>query len=244
MHRFYSPSSCVLPGKIILTDKSLIHRIVKVSRIKIGEEVAMFDDKQNEYVCRARELNNDQVILEIKEKLEAKKQNINLTIACAIPKNVKMDDIVDKLTQLGADRIIPLKTERVVVKLDKRKEAARLERWRKISRSATLQSQRNKFPEVEPVTDFKDLLSGLRQFDLKLLPTLSGSRKNLKSCLEPVLAKNILVLIGPEGDFSGEEVTLAIKSGCLPVTLGDLVLRVDTAAIAVASFIRFYYENH
>ena len=150
-----------------------------------------------------------------------------------------MDDIVDKLTQLGIDRIIPLKTERVVVKLDKHKEALRVERWRKITRSASIQSHRNKMPVVEPIRTLAVLLSESDQFDLKLIPTLTGSRRKLKDCLEQVSVKNILVLIGPEGDFSDEEVGLAIKAGCVPVTLGDLVLRVDTAAIAVAAILNY-----
>jgi 16S rRNA (uracil1498-N3)-methyltransferase len=244
MHRFYSSGIKVSAEKIILTDKQAIHRIVRVSRIKIGERIALLDETGNEYTCRALEFNTGEVVLELIEKRRGIKQDSNITVACAIPKKVKMDDIVDKLTQLGVDRIIPLKTERVVVKLDKLKESFRLERWRKISLSASLQSQRNKFPCVDVITTFKSLLSGSQGFDLKLIPTLCGERKKLKDCLERASAKNILVLIGPEGDFTDEEVSQALKAGFQPVTLGDLVLRVDTAAIAVASFIRFYYENH
>lgn len=148
-----------------------MHHIVRVLRIKTGEEVAVFDDKGNEYVALVKESASNQVTLEIKNKLMPKKQNIRITIACAILKDSRMDDIVDKLTQLGVDRIIPLKTARVIVKLDKLKEAARLTRWRKISQSASKQSQRNGFPAIDPVKDFKELTSESREFDLN--PTLT-----------------------------------------------------------------------
>jgi 16S rRNA (uracil1498-N3)-methyltransferase len=166
-----------------------------------------------------------------------------LTVACAVPKKCKIDDSIDKVTQLGVYRIIPLATERVIVKFEKNKEDSRLVRWRRIALSASQQSQRNSLPIVDPLTDIKVLLSNVRDFDLKLIPTLGGKRKDLSEVIVENKVKNILVLIGPEGDFTENEVSLAISSGCIPISLGDLVLRVDTAAIAVASFIKLLRIN-
>ncbi len=98
-------------------------------------------------------------------------------------------------------------------------------------------------PVVEPVRDIKEVLSASQEFDLKLIPTLSGERRALRDIFTKSSAKNILFLIGPEGDFSGEEIELAKKAGFIPVSLGDSVLRVETAALCVASFIRIH-ENH
>jgi 16S rRNA (uracil1498-N3)-methyltransferase len=169
--------------------------------------------------------------------LNPRKSSIN--IACAIPKKSKFDDIVDKLTQLGVDRIIPLKTERAVVKLSIQKGEARLQRWVKIALSAAQQSQRSILPQISPLTDFRELIKKSTGFNLKLIPTLEGERKTLKEALSPVLPlpANILILIGPEGDFSPKEIDLALKHNFIPVSLGSTVLRVETAAIAVASFI-------
>lgn len=86
-------------------------------------------------------------------------------------------------------------------------------------------------------------MSDSGSFDLKLIPTLTGERKPCKEILKESKAKNILVIIGPEGDFTSEELDSAKKAGCIPVSLGDLVLRVETAAVAVASFIHLYYEK-
>lgn len=244
MHRFYSSSENISDDKIIVSDIKQIHRMRDVLRIKINDRVTVFDNRGNEYLCGIKELSKKQAVLEIKDKISTKIiSRIKITVACAIPKKSKMDDIIDKLTQLGVERIIPMKTKRVVVEIDKKKESLRLNRWQKISQTASEQSQRNIIPIIEPIKGLNEVLSEARDFDLKLIPTLVGEQKSLNVVLQ-VVPKNILILIGPEGDFTPEEVDLAKKSGCIPVSLGDLVLRVETAAIAIASFIRLYYEYY
>ena len=150
-----------------------------------------------------------------------------------------MDDIVDKLTQLGVDVIIPLETERVVVRIEENRRS-RLERWQKIARSAAEQSRRNIIPSIPGILDFKAALAQAKSADLKLIPTLDGERKNLKEALTGCSFKDIFVLIGPEGDFTAQEVGQAVNSGFDPISLGDSVLRAETAAIAVAGYLRFY----
>lgn len=244
MHRFFYPSRNIVNGKIIISDKEEAHHIKDVLRLKLKDEVIAFDEHANEYLCAIERI-SQHVVLGIKSGIlpSNKDKGVKITIACAIPKKAKMDDIVDKLTQLGVARIIPLLTERVVVKLDKHKKALRFERWKKIALSALKQSGRKTLPVIEPVTGIKELLSKAENYDLKLIPNLSGERQALREILGKKEAKNILALIGPEGDFTAEEVNLAQKAGFLPVTLGDIVLRVDTAAISIASFIKLFYEK-
>jgi 16S rRNA (uracil1498-N3)-methyltransferase len=148
-----------------------------------------------------------------------------------------MDDIIDKLTQLGAAGIIPLETERVIVKLEDG-HSSRLERWRKIARSAAEQSQRNTLPEISPVMTLSEVLAQSEDYDLKLIPTLTGDCRPLKSVLPSVKPARILVLIGPEGDFTPSEVEQSLQAGFVPVSLGGTVLRVETAAIAVAAYLQ------
>jgi len=247
MNRFFI-SQPVISGNIItMQDKEQVHHLKSVLHLKLKEPVVVFDKDGNEYSCLVSGLGNS-VALEIKNRRVFDKANIKLTftIACAIPKKAKFDDIVDKLTQLGVAKIIPLITERVVVKFDRKKESLRLGRWRKIAQSAAEQSQRRDIPEITTINNFKELLSLSPCFDLKLIPTLSGQRKSLEQVFSLSSFSsmvNILVLIGPEGDFSDEEINLAKGAGFIPITLGDLVLRVDTAAIAVASYIRFYAHD-
>lgn len=245
MHRLYCPSQNISDNTIIIDNKEQAHHAKNVLRLKVHEEVVIFDDKGNEYCAILEKSLPKAMIFKIKDKknfiLIAKK--VKITVACAIPKGSRMDEIIDKLTQLGADRIIPLETERVIVKLDKHKRISRQERWKKIALNASLQSQRNTLPILEPIKNIKGLLSDSGSFDLKLIPTLIQERKPLKETLEESKSNNILVIIGPEGDFTSDELVLAKKMGCIPVSLGDLVLRVATAAVAVVSFIRLYYEE-
>lgn len=166
-----------------------------------------------------------------------------LTIACAIPKGSHMDDIIDCLTQLGVERIIPMRTERVVVKLNDARLAARLQRWNKIARSAARQCQRSSIPVISPVADIVEVISNSREFDLKLIPHLSGERRLIKDVLSQGSYKNIIVLIGPEGDFTPAEVELALHNGFTPVSLGHTVLRVATAAIAAAAYIKLALDK-
>jgi 16S rRNA (uracil1498-N3)-methyltransferase len=228
-------------GYIVLSEAGQLHHLKNVLRVKPLERVVVFDGSGMEYVTVVKDVRRDTVKLEVKDKKPSlKPAGISLTLACAIPKKAKMDDIVDKLTQLGVECIIPLETERVVVSLNEEKKSGRLKRWNKIVLNALEQSRRGVFTRVLPVTTFKEVVSSSGKFDLKLIPTLDGERKGIRYVLEEAgrEARSALVLIGPEGDFSPQEVLLAKKAGFIPVSLGPHVLRVDTAAIAVAGFIR------
>jgi 16S rRNA (uracil1498-N3)-methyltransferase len=238
--RIYSASKNISEGKIIINDIEQIHYLKDVLRLKISCTITVFDEKGNEYKATIEQISSKNLSLKILNRLAHEQaMGIRLAIACAIPKKSKFDDIVDKLTQLGVDRIIPLITERVIVKIDRQKAAGRKQRWEKIALAASQQSQRNTVPVIDSVKDFKSALAETKDFDLKLIPTLPGERKSLKEKLEGEKYKNIIVFIGPEGDFTPEEVALAEKAGFIPVSLGESVLRVETAAVAVASFIRF-----
>jgi len=243
MHRILVSSKQISKDKIIMLKGEQAHYIDDVLRLKSNEPVVAFDEAGNEYACSV-EKSTGRITLRVKEKrtLLKNSKRMFLTVACAIPKKSRLDDIIDKLTQLGVDRIIPLKTKRVIIKLDSRKEDLRHGRWKRIAVSAAQQSQRNTLPIIEPIRNIREVLSSSGDFDLKLIPTLTGKRKTLKEVFIASKPKDVLVLIGPEGDFTDEEVALAKKSGFIPVSLGDLVLRVETAAVCVASFIRLY-EN-
>ncbi|MCX5700826.1 MAG: RsmE family RNA methyltransferase [Candidatus Omnitrophica bacterium] len=244
MNRFYCLRADISGDKITIQDREQMHHIKDVLRLKEGEKVAIFDEDKFEYSCVISKI-SDKVYLDIKTRVNPclADSRFKLTIACAIPKKAKIDDITDKLVQLGVHSVIPLMTERVVVKLDKQKKLLRLERWKKIALSAAKQSQRNSLPIIEPVMSFKEVVALADKFDLKLIPTLGGRRKSLKEIFAKITPASIIVLIGPEGDFTDDEVNLAKKAGFIPITLGDLVLRVDTAALAIASFIRLNADH-
>jgi len=237
MHRFYIEK--IEGDDIKLTDDAQLHHIRDVLHLKVGDAVIIFDRAGHEYKATIASIAKKQVELTLAPLKTKRNQNIKLTIACAIPKGRYMDDIIDYLTQLGVERIIPVLTDRVVVKLDTAAIQNRLLRWRKIAQSAAQQCQRSNIPVISPVTNIKDVISDSQDFDLKLIPHLSGKRRLIKNILSKGSYKNIIVLIGPEGDFTPKEVSLALHNDFTPVSLGDTVLRVATAAIAVASYIKF-----
>ncbi len=244
MHRFFSSCQSISDDKIIIGDKEQVHYIKDVLRLKPKDKIIVFDEKGNEYGCAVTKISSS-IALNIQAKHPAfkRQKGPHITVACAIPKKSKFDDIVDKLTQLGVERIVPLLTQRVIIKWDKQKMALQQKRWEKIALCASQQSQRSDLAIIEPIKNIREVLSASEVFDLKLIPALIGRRRALKEIFAQFNPRNILVLIGPEGDFTPQEVDLAKEAGCIPVSLGELVLRVETAAVAVASFIRLY-ANH
>lgn len=245
MKRFYCGNADITGSYIYIKDIKELHHIKDVLRMKVNDKVVVFNDKGYEYEGSIHKINPDFAAVKIQKiKTAATRDNkINIAIACAVPKNSKMDDIIDKLTQLGANRIIPLLTEHTVVRWNNEQKEKHHQRWQKIALSASKQSQRSSLPIVEPVREIGEVFSKAGDFDLKLIPTLGASRKPLKDVFIRSDYKEILILIGPEGDFSAHEVELAVQKGFIPVSLGDLVLRVETAAIAVMSFIKLYLSR-
>lgn len=241
MQRFLASSKNIEADKIIICDKAEVHHAKVVLRLKAGEKVVVFDEKGVEYACSIEELTGKEIVLKVKKKnLPGLKNRVSVCVACALPKKSKMDDIIDKLTQLGVDRIIPLVAQRVIVKLDDNKKAQRLERWKKIALSSVKQSQRSSIPVIEPIRDIEEALKNAESYDLKLIGALIGEKNTLREALEKSKPKNIIIFIGPEGDFTPGELELAKDVGCVPVTLGDTVLRVETAAVCAASFVKLY----
>lgn len=244
MHRFYIPSSNISSEQAEINDPSQANHIKNALRLKVGSKIILFDDKKYEYTAIIQEILDRKVIFNLKNKNRVMTDNkINITVACALPKKSKFDDMVDKLTQLGVNRIIPMITERVIVKLDSSKIDLRQRRWQKIALSAAQQSKRADLVLIDRLKDIQEVLLESKNFDLKLIPNLGEDKNTLKDIFSAHSYKNIIFLIGPEGDFTSQEISLAKKAGFIPVTLGSNVLRVETAAIAVTSFIKLYADS-
>ena len=234
---------CYLPkdklgDRIIISDPRQIHHLAVVLRLKRGDEVSAFDGKESECLCQIEKIAKDKVSLIVLKTKTASLSNKGITLACAIPKNVKMDYIIQKTTELGVNRIIPMHTKRTIVKIDTRKAADKQERWQRIAQEASKQSKRIRFPLIDPVREFKDVLSEISGYDLAIIPNLEKGNKSIAAAVNASKGKSIIFFIGPEGDFTADEVASAREKGCIGVSLGDLVLKVDTAAIAVTAFLR------
>lgn len=242
MNRIYCHSSCVNGAVITVVDRGQTHHM-KVLRLEAGEKVVVFDERGTEYDCVLTELAPGNAVLAVENTRPAPRANVPaITVAVAIPKKSKIDDIVEKLTQLGCDRVVPLITERVIVRADERDLAIRHQRWEKIAFSASQQSQRNTVCAVDLPVTFEAFIARARGFDLKLIPTLEGERKNFRDVLEQVSPKDVVVLIGPEGDFTPAETVAAADAGFIPVSFGKNVLRVETACLYAASALVYRFR--
>ena len=152
----------------------------------------------------------------------------------------KMDYIIQKTTELGIESIIPMNTARTVVKLKKDKISSRRKRWGRIAKEAAKQCGRSKITLIEEYLDFKDIVEKVKSYDLVLMPSVArGKRRSLKECLSGFRGKSILVLIGPEGGFDSLELDMASKKSILSVSLGENVLKCDTAAISTIAMINY-----
>ncbi|MDP3732753.1 MAG: RsmE family RNA methyltransferase [Candidatus Omnitrophota bacterium] len=236
MHRLYSPSENISGDKIIIVDKNQIHHAKDVLRLKVNDTVIIFDGKGKEYAGIIQKLLPKELTVEVQEiRLNDQKLLLpEVTLAIAIPKRNRMDYLIEKCTELGVDTIIPMKTERTVVSIKKDNEPNRIARWEKIAIEASEQSGRTVLPKIKQIMEFSAVLPKAKDYDLAMLFCLiAEKRENLRQILSKFEAKRILAFIGPEGDFTPGEVNLSKEAGCVLVSLGQRILKVDTASIFI-----------
>jgi len=168
-----------------------------------------------------------------------------ITLGQAIPKGKNMDLIVQKATELGAAAIVPLLSERTVVQVEAGDAARKQEKWQAIAIEAAKQCGQNWLPAIHAPVTPKDYFNDGQRFDLMLIASLQPDALHLKRILEEYLSisgkdpVSVLVLIGPEGDFTPAEISLAKSCGCRPITLGPIVLRTETAALYTLSVLSY-----
>lgn len=215
-----------------------IHHIKKVMRCKIGDKIEIVYDS-TVYTCQITNL--EPLDLEIiSSQKEDRELPLDTTIAISLVNEQKFDLILQKLTELGVSTIIPLKTERSIIKIDNQKASKKIERWQMICKEASEQSHRTKVPKVENIINLTDLIKVDKQ--LKLICSLRDNTKKLGEYFTNDI-KELLFVIGPEGGFSPKEEELLLNNNYKPVSLGKRVMRVETAAIYVASIISYICEG-
>lgn len=216
------------------------HHIIDVLRFKIGTKLIISNGK-NQYVVSIIDIENSSVILKIIEEYnQVVESPINITLYQGLPKSDKMDLIIQKCTEIGIKKFVPVETEFSTIKIKEKNIYNKINRWKKISLEASKQSGRSIVPDVLVPVGFKDALESLNEFDLCLIPYEKETNMRLKDVLKKNFdAKNICVFIGPEGGFSENEIMAAIEYGAIPVTLGPRILRTETAGIVTSSIILY-----
>jgi 16S rRNA (uracil1498-N3)-methyltransferase len=244
MHRFYFASADFHQKYLTITDINEIHHIKNVLRLKKGSSVQIFNDRNQEATVVIDSFLNQGIKVQIQSIQEAKVGKGKIILACAPPKKDKFEWIIEKCTELGVDEIIPLKTKRGEVVFSSERMASKLSRFEKVIVNAAKQSKRIQMPKVSSMTSLEEVLKKLDPKGLHLFPSLNGHAMHIKDVLLKANGDQpVTIFIGPEGDFTPDEVQLAIQSGCIPVSLGNTVLKVETAAIATVSFVRFMVKD-
>lgn len=237
MSRFFCPKKFIKEN-IAHIPKEESHHIVDVMRLRKGDEVVLFDAEGREYFGYIEKASNKGVAVHVNDvKSIAKAKTNEIILVQAIPKKAKMDFIIEKATELGADKIIPITTERTIVELDANKRIEKVNRWRKISLESSKQCNRLDVPVINEIVNFEVALGMLLNIELKLIATLHEPAVLLSEILNRHTAKSLAIMIGPEGDFTPNEVEAALNIGALAVTFGKRILKSDTAALFALSII-------
>lgn len=220
--------------------KDDIYHIVKVMRMNLNDKLIVVY-KQRKYFCEIINFNKKDIKLKvIKEIFENNELHIKVTIGQALIKETKFCYLLQKLTELGVNSVIPLKTARSLIKLDSIKETNKKLRWHKILKEAAEQAHRNIIPNLHSIIDIKDI--DYANYDLKLVCSVNQKNKNIKQIIQKhSKCDKLLVVIGPEGGLRADEEQFLINEGFIPVSLGSLILRTETAALFIMSIIN--YEN-
>jgi len=243
LNRFTVDKDNIGTDVITMTDAEDVRHLTRVLRVSSGEDVYISDGEGAAYVATLESASRSLASLAIKERLPVRRrldERVRLTIACAVPKAANFETIIDKGTQLGVDAFVPLVTTRGLV--DEAACRGKMDRWERVRRAAAKQSGVLFVPDLLPPVCFMEYIPQLVRYDLKILPHLRDQTRSLASVCDGFDRGRVILLIGPEGDFAPQEVEAALDAGCSGVSLGCSVLRVDTAAIAAASYLRLRFD--
>lgn len=239
MPRYFVEPENITENEIVLVGEDVKH-ISTVLRSQIGEEIQVCDGCGNDYDCSIAEISKKDIRLEIiRKELSQSEPKTKVTLFQGLPKSDKMELIIQKCVEIGIETIVPVATDRAVVKLDKKDGQKKTERWQKISLSAAKQSGRGVIPKIESVMSFKEAIKLATNMEIAIIPYEKEEDFGIKEALKDFKGKELGVFIGPEGGFSDEEIQFAIENGVKPITLGKRILRTETAAIAVSAILLY-----
>jgi 16S rRNA (uracil1498-N3)-methyltransferase len=244
MHWFYLPPSEFRRSTLSLTGREA-HHALHVLRVRDGDIVTVLDGEGRVLLCKAAGAKRDQLSLEIVEQRSSPPPPYKVTLAQAIPKGKLFEDIIQKATELGASRIVPLLTERVVAKPPSDETVHKVEKWTQVAIEAIKQCGSPWLPKIEPPMPIGDFLTLKPVPDLAFVGSLARDSQHPRHYFQEFTRtsvknlESVSVAIGPEGDFTPQELSTLQSAGWIPITLGPLVLRTETAAVYCLSIINY-----
>jgi 16S rRNA (uracil1498-N3)-methyltransferase len=246
MHRFYISPEDWNPGALGLAGAEA-HHARDVLRMRVGEKLVIFNGRGREITAEIVDLGSNEIGLRKLHEAETPPLQCRIVLGQAIPKGKNMDLIVQKAVEIGATEIAPIISDRTIVQVGSESAAQKQSKWRQIAVEAAKQCGQNWLPHVHAPRKLSELFSvvAAESFDLQLIGSLQPGARHLKQVLADYSnehqrpPRSVLMLVGPEGDFTPAELALARRHGCQPITLGPIVLRVETAAIYCLSILSY-----
>ena len=225
----------IVENEILINDRGDCNHIQNVYRLNVGDSLRVIDGEY-EYATKISGIGKKEIKLKIIEKnTDNYSLNINIDVALGILKNDKMNLAIQKLTEIGINKIIPLKTERVVVKINEKKE-----KWEIVVKETLKQCKGVKFTKIEEVTGLQSLNYGI--YDKIIYAYENSCESETLFNLIDIEDKNILYIVGPEGGITEEEVMFLKNKGGIEISLGKSILRAETAAIVIGGILANVYK--
>ena len=240
LHRFFVNRQCFHDSKVVITDQQA-HQILRVLRLRAGDHIIVLDNEGWEYEVVLSDIVKNQIKCDIIDKRRAKGEpQTKITLYQSMLAREKFEWMLQKCTEVGVCRFIPVITQRSLVRKSDTVGPAKLERWQRIITEAAEQSHRGLIPEINGPIGFKECISRLSEFDLALIASLDEDSKPLGKCLEECgKPKNVALMIGSEGGFTDDEIRLACENGASAISLGPRVLRTETAAMVASALVLY-----
>ena len=245
MHRFYlAPTQAAPQPTLTLTGDEARHAL-HVLRLRAGEQATILDGAGQEFLCKIEATERDRLTLQVLERRAHGTPAGRLTLCVAVPKGKLIESIIQKATELGAARVVPLLTERVVAVLEREAAQEKQRKWQAVAVEAIKQSGAPWLPKVEAPLPLPEYLERREKFELALVGSLQPGSRHPREYLLAFEHEHqrkpgsVAVFVGPEGDFTPAELGSIEATGAKPITLGSLVLRVETAAIYCLSVLNY-----
>lgn len=254
MDRFFVKKDCIdyVNNKLYISGEDVKH-ISKVLRHSIGDKIEVCDCENSEYICEISDISKEKIDLNIKEKIEINREsNIKIRLYQGMPKNTKMEIILQKLTECGVSEIILVDTDRSIVNIDNKKSDKKFERWERIVYESAKQCKRGIIPVLRGVLSFEEAIKDMKKNDINISPYEEEYSLGIKEVLGDesicsIVDKkrslneviNVGIFVGSEGGFTEKENSIIKKNGIKSVKMGPRIFRTETASIVATAIVQY-----